>query len=92
MFTYHSPQFHAQGGGAWAKGCYSRVDGAWTPGTQINVTSGRAPDKDDGAFLFGRGGNQGGEGSDTGAEYFVENGTISTQLLRRFAWILGWIY
>ena len=56
------------------------------------MTSGRGPDKDHGAFLFGRGGNQGGEGSDTGAEYYVENGTISTQLLRRFAWILGWIY
>ena len=79
VFTYHSPQFHAQGGGSWAKGCYSRTDGAWAPGAQVNVTSGRGPEPAPGAFVFGRGGNQGGEGSDTGAEYFVENG--NTQLL-----------
>eukprot|EP01045_Picozoa_sp_COSAG04_P052220 COSAG04_NODE_22141_length_360_cov_1.337165_1_plen_98_part_01 len=35
VFTFHSPAFHAQGDGAWAKGCYARNDGVWAPGHKV---------------------------------------------------------
>ena len=67
-WTYHEPTFDDRD---WAFGCYSRKDGMGSPVKQGNVTSGFYFAGVLSTLHFGAGGTQGGEGSDTAAEWFI---------------------
>ena len=67
-WTFHELTFDP----AWAGGCYTHPDGTWAPVAEAGVTSARGPATIS-ALHFGRGGNQGGEGNDQAAEWFIEN-------------------
>jgi hypothetical protein len=71
-FAWHSLTF---GQVEWRKGCYARLGGGFKAPAQDGVESGWGPHSSGGSFKFStkRGGNQGGEGSDKGGEWFVTN-------------------
>eukprot|EP00054_Salpingoeca_dolichothecata_P029630 m.234239 g.234239 ORF g.234239 m.234239 type:complete len:949 (-) comp26517_c0_seq1:30-2876(-) len=68
-WTWHQLNF---GDPDWNGGCYFTVGGVWGPTPENNVMSGHGPHVEGGTFSFSAGGNQGGEGSETAAEWFVE--------------------
>jgi hypothetical protein len=68
-WTWHHTDFPSPD---YAKGCYFTVGGEWSPTQEHLVTSARGPHKESGYFTFGAGGNQGGEGSETAGEWFIE--------------------
>eukprot|EP00041_Stephanoeca_diplocostata_P024838 m.639093 g.639093 ORF g.639093 m.639093 type:complete len:968 (-) comp22611_c1_seq2:259-3162(-) len=68
-WTWHHLDFSAD----WAGECFTRLNGTWGPTAQQGVTSARGPHQDPEAFIFGRGGNQGGEGNDAAAEFWIDN-------------------
>jgi len=59
---------------SWRRGCYARL-GGFTPAKQDGVLSAWGPHTTGGSFKFSskRGGNQGGEGNDSGGEWFITN-------------------
>ncbi len=69
-WTWHNLDFDP----TWAGQCYAHKSFTWAPTPQDKVTSGRGPYVDAGSYSFGRGGNQGGEGSDTAEEFWIDNG------------------
>ena len=69
-WTWHSTEF---GDPLWNGGCYFTLDGVWGPTQEDNVTSARGPHGPEKAFVFGAGGNQGGEGSETAGEWWIDN-------------------
>mmetsp|Transcript_34287 Transcript_34287/g.79254 ORF Transcript_34287/g.79254 Transcript_34287/m.79254 type:complete len:919 (-) Transcript_34287:403-3159(-) len=69
-FTFHEPTFPVP---EWANGCYAITDGSWQDDTEEHVVSGRGPYSSGAGWRFVAGGHQGGEGSDEGGEFFVEN-------------------
>jgi len=69
-FTWHHTDFSDP---QWAGGCYMTVGGIWGPTPEEAITSGYGPHTENAKFLFGAGGNQGGEGSDTAAEWWIDN-------------------
>ena len=68
-WTYHELSFDQPP--AFARGCYQRISGIWDPTQQSKVTSGYFDHGGKATFTFGAGGTQGGEGSDTAAEWFI---------------------
>lgn len=68
-WTWHSPQFAPD----WGRGCYAHNDSYWSPVAQDLITSGRGPHQQSTEYRFDAGGNQGGEGADTAAEWFITN-------------------
>jgi hypothetical protein len=70
-WTWHNLDFDP----TWAAQCYAHRSFSWAPTPQVKVTSGRGPYVDAGSYAFGRGGNQGGEGSDDAEEFWIDNGT-----------------
>jgi len=67
-FSWHTTLFDP----AWATGCYKHIDSMWFATPEVGVQSGRAPHMESTTYTFGAGGNQGGEGSETGGEWWVE--------------------
>eukprot|EP00931_Biecheleriopsis_adriatica_P028735 TRINITY_DN17128_c0_g1_i4.p1 TRINITY_DN17128_c0_g1~~TRINITY_DN17128_c0_g1_i4.p1 ORF type:complete len:907 (+),score=123.99 TRINITY_DN17128_c0_g1_i4:215-2722(+) len=66
-FAWHSENFPG-----WATQCYGISGHAWSAASQDGVVSGRGPHTEGGAYVFGSGGNQGSDGNDEGAEWFIE--------------------
>jgi hypothetical protein len=50
--------------GDYVGGCYGTAEGGWSPTAQDKVTSARGPHSGATTLKFGKGGNQGGEGSE----------------------------
>lgn len=67
-FAYHTPDFDQ----SFAKQCYGLQTKIWSAQSEDNVVSGRGPHDSGGAFVFGSGGHQGGEGNEEGGEWFVQ--------------------
>jgi len=67
-WAWHTPSFDA----SWAKQCYGLKTQSWAPQADVGVVSGRGPHREGGVYTFSAGGNQGGEGSDEGGEWWIE--------------------
>ena len=71
-FAWHETTFDP----SWAKQCYQAISGKAPLAVDKRVTSGLGPQparKGEASFLFGAGGNQGGEGNDGAGEWYIEN-------------------
>ncbi|GAB5373469.1 hypothetical protein AAMO2058_001754300, partial [Amorphochlora amoebiformis] len=65
--------FHLESDPEYQKQCYKISSFAWSDQPDNTTTSGRAPYTTSDEFVFSRGGNQGGEGADEAAEWWIEN-------------------